>query len=86
MHLTSVGRGCNMYVCPACRAVCRRVCVLHVERYVGVCVTCVSRMRRILDMSPTPTGLLQENDVATYAGFGAGQQELHLLRTQIDLA
>ena len=32
MHLTSVGRGCNM----------------------------------VLDMSPTPTGLLQANDVATY--------------------
>lgn len=49
-------------------------------------VTCMFCTGRILDMSPTPTGLLQENDVATYAGFGAGQQELHLLRTQIDLA
>lgn len=43
MHLTSVGRGCNM----------------------------------ILDMSPTRTGLLQENDVATYAAFGAGQHKLY---------
>jgi hypothetical protein len=44
MHLTSVGRGCNM----------------------------------VLDMSPTPTGLLQSNDVATYAAFGAGQQKLYV--------
>jgi len=43
MHLTSVGRGCNM----------------------------------VLDMSPTPSGLLQENDVATYAAFGAGQRRLY---------
>eukprot|EP01052_Picozoa_sp_SAG31_P027660 SAG31_NODE_2604_length_5397_cov_18.535296_3_plen_262_part_00 len=52
MHLTSVGRGCNM----------------------------------VLDMSPTPSGLLQENDVATYAAFGAGQHELYnaSLLSQID--
>ena len=43
MHMTSVGRGCNM----------------------------------VLDMSPTPTGLLQTNDVETYAGFGDGQQVLY---------
>ena len=34
MHLTSVGRGCNM----------------------------------VLDLSPTPTGLVQDNDVAVYQG------------------
>ena len=62
------------------------MCALHVEPYVRMYVTCMFCTGRILDMSPTPTGLLQENDVATYAGFGAGQQELHLLRTQIDLA
>jgi hypothetical protein len=43
MHLTSVGRGCNM----------------------------------ILDLSPTPTGLVQENDAATYAAFGDGQRTLY---------
>ena len=43
MHLTSVGRGCNM----------------------------------ILDMSPTSTGLLQQNDVDAYAGFGAGARALY---------
>eukprot|EP00039_Didymoeca_costata_P023435 m.7098 g.7098 ORF g.7098 m.7098 type:complete len:492 (+) comp3647_c0_seq1:90-1565(+) len=37
MHITSVGRGCNM----------------------------------ILDMSPQPNGLLQDNDVAAYNGMGA---------------
>merc|ERR1719174_3218356 len=44
MHLTSVGRGCNM----------------------------------ILDMSPTTTGLLQSNDVDTYARFGEGQRQLYV--------
>lgn len=43
MHLTSVGRGCNM----------------------------------ILDMSPTPTGLLEKIDSATYAAFGTGLQSLY---------
>jgi hypothetical protein len=31
----------------------------------------------ILDMSPTTTGLLQQNDVATYAAFGKGLQSLY---------
>ena len=31
----------------------------------------------ILDMSPTPTGLLQRNDVQTYGEFGAGAQALY---------
>jgi hypothetical protein len=43
MHMTSIGRGCNM----------------------------------ILDMSPTDTGLLQQNDVQTYAQYGAGLQALY---------
>jgi len=43
MHMTSVGRGCNM----------------------------------ILDLSPTPTGLLQTNDMAAYAAFGAAIETLY---------
>ena len=43
MHMTSVGRGCNM----------------------------------VLDMSPTPTGLLQQNDVAAYEGMGRGLATLY---------
>lgn len=43
MHLTSVGRGCNM----------------------------------ILDMSPTDTGLIQQNDVQTYAAMGNGTHTLY---------
>jgi alpha-L-fucosidase len=43
MHLTSIGRGCNM----------------------------------ILDMSPTPSGLLQANDVETYQKFGLWTQRLY---------
>ena len=31
----------------------------------------------ILDMSPTSTGLLQQNDVDAYAGFGAGARALY---------
>jgi hypothetical protein len=43
MHMTSVGRGCNM----------------------------------ILDMSPTPAGLLEAEDSATYAAFGVGLRSLY---------
>ena len=46
MHLTSVGRGCNI----------------------------------VLDMSPTTTGLLQQDDVDVYAAFGKGLSTLLVLR------